>query len=154
MAELSQVLEGLTDQQGEILKTMEDLTAKVETGDDEAKAQLKTLGDQMAEIDKERRAAQAQKDAADAKAMVEEWKRSVTHSQSKAANIGFGGAAVVTGSNPQNFGFFTALAAAKSIRFPEDNAPGKAYLDSIGYDLDGSWHAPTGKATLGDSAAA
>jgi hypothetical protein len=53
MSELSQSLEGLTDQQGTILKQMEDLTSVIAKGGEdaaEAKAQTRVLADQMAEL--------------------------------------------------------------------------------------------------------
>ena len=153
--ELSQTLEGLTEQQGQILKAMEGLTERVEQNDSEAKAQLKTLSEEMAEVAKEREAKQAAKDAADAKAMIEEWKDRIERAPSKAGVIGNRepGPPTTNGFG-ESFGFFTALAAAKSLAFPQDRAAGKAYLDSIGYDIESNFQQPVGKATLGDTGAA
>lgn len=146
--ELSQQLEGLSDQQGEILKNMEGLTERIESGDAEAKAQMKVLADQMAEIQAERDKAQAQADADDARKMIEEL-REQTRPASKAA--------AVAGQKPPRFDagvppFFWATWAARNTRFPEFNAEGKALLEA----METRWEGPSSesKATLGDSAAA
>lgn len=150
--ELSQQLEGLSDKQGEILKNMEGLTERIESGDAEAKAQMKVLADQMAEIQAERDKAQASADAAEARKMIEEL-REQTRTPSKAAAINGG----VAGKAPrQTFDgippFFTTLWESKTTKFPELNAEGKALLDEMGSYWQG---VPTdSKATLGDTGAA
>ena len=62
MGDVSQQLEGLTSQQGEILRKMEALNTELaEAKDeryDEVKAQLKGLADDMATVTAERKAAE------------------------------------------------------------------------------------------------
>lgn len=148
--ELSQQLEGLSDQQGEILKNMEGLTERIESGDAEAKAQMKVLADQMAEIQAERDKTQAAADAAEARKMIDEL-REQTRPASKASAVAGGGKAprqTSDGIPP----FFTTLWESKTTKFPELNAEGKALLDEMGSFWQG---VPAGvKATLGDTAAA
>lgn len=143
--ELSQQLEGLTDQQGTILKRMEELTTAMEGGDKEAKAQLKTLGDQMAELQSEREAAQLK---ADVEAQREAIKALTEQSRtpSKAAQI----SAMAPKGGDADESFFWATWAARNTRFPEFNAEGKALLES----MNTHYEYGDGKATLGDTGVA
>src|ERR1700690_87491 len=87
--DLSQKLDGLTDQQGTILKEMEDLAKVMEANDDrfgEAKATIKTLGEQMAGLQADKEKAEREKDIADIKQFVDE-QRDATRSPSKAAAV-------------------------------------------------------------------
>jgi HK97 family phage major capsid protein len=146
--ELSQQLEGLTDQQGTILKQMEDLTDRIATGDTEAKAQVQDLADQMVVLQAERSAKQAETDAAETRQMIEQL-RADSRTPSKAKTI-------ASGRGPSQKSaedlFFWSVWAAHNTRFPEFHAEGKALLDQ----MDTQWaDVPAySKATLGDSAAA
>lgn len=147
--ELSQQLEGLTDQQGTILKQMEDLTTRIADGDTEAKAQLKTLADQMAEIQGEREKAQSTADAEEARTLIAQL-RDQTRSQSKASVIGSGVISPTAASNPDLFHWATW--AARNTRYPQYHAEGKALLEAMGsYWQDVPVES---KATLGDTATA
>lgn len=148
--ELSQQLEGLTDQQGAILKQMEDLTPIIEKGGAdaaEAKAQVKELADQMADLTAKAEADQAKVDAQEARQLIEQL-RDETRSASKAKAIG-------SGKSPKQNNtdlFYWATWAARNTRFPEFHAEGKALLDEMGvnFEMPPSY----AKATLGDSATA
>lgn len=150
--ELSQQLEGLTDQQGTILKQMEDLTSVIEKGGTEAaeaKAQVKALSEQMAGIQAERDAEQAKKDAAEARELIAQL-REETRPASKASLIGSGRPDRASGKAEDLF--FWNLWAAKTQRSPEFNAQGKAALEAMGsYWADVPAES---KATLGDTATA
>lgn len=149
--ELSQQLAGLTDQQGTILKQMEDLNEVLKAKDDrfdEAKAKLDTLADEMAKVTEER--AEKERDQlVEKQAQIIETLRDQTRSASKASLIGSGQAPKPKGKDDL---FFWATWAARNTRFPEFNAEGKAMLAEMDtYYADIPAYS---KATLGDSATA
>ena len=147
--DLSQQLADLSDKQGTLLKSMEDVTAAMESGEKdraEGKAQMKVLADEMAEITKTREDAalkadvEAQREAI--KALTEQ-----TRTPSKASAI--------SAMRPQSKGsddeyFMWATWAAHNTRFPEFHEEGKALLAG----MDTSYQYGDGKATLGDTAVA
>lgn len=150
--ELSQQLEGLTDQQGTILKQMEDLASVIEKGGAEAaeaKAQTKDLAAQMAVIQAERQKSQDEADAAEARELIAQLKE-----QSRTAS----GAKAIANYVPKDTApvdsslFYWATWAARNTRSPQYNAEGKAMLEAMGsYWADVPAES---KATLGDSAGA
>lgn len=150
MGDLSQSLEGLTDQQGTILKQMEDLTSVIAKGGEdaaEAKAQTKVLADQMAVIVAEREKAAAEADAAETRELINRL-RDESRAKSKAAVVGSGRAPEPVSPDL----FYWATWAAKNTRYPEFHAEGKAILDAMG-----SYWASVpsdSKATLGDTGTA
>jgi HK97 family phage major capsid protein len=153
MGEISQQLEGLSDQQGRILKEMEDQNEILKAKDeryDEAKARIDTLAAEMAKITAERTAKERDAEVerqgqilADLAARINQ------RAESKAGVIGQGSAGTV-GSTPDDF--YWSLWASKSTKFPELNAEGKARLEAMG----SVWSdVPAySKATLGDTAGA
>ncbi len=147
--ELSQQLEGLTDQQGTILKQMEELTPIIEKGGTdaaEAKAQVKVLADQMAVITAERDAEQAKVDAKETRELIEQL-RDDSRSSSKAKSIGSGPTKRADNSEL----FYWATWAARNQRYPEYHAEGKALLDEMGVNFE---EPPSyAKATLGTTGA-
>jgi HK97 family phage major capsid protein len=152
MPDLSQHIDGLSEQQGVILKTMEDIAEKIKAGDGdlvELKSQLGDLSQQMATIADERKAAAREAEYAQALKDINELKAGV-RAPSKARAIGAG---IEPGDLAASAGFFYSLWASKSRRVsPDLNAWGKAQLEGMG----SVWAdvPPESKATLGDTPAA
>lgn len=151
-SQLSQQLEGLTDQQGTILKQMEDLQKVLAAKDDryeEAKASIADLSTQMAEISAERESVARDAEIAKQGEILAQLQDS-TRTASKAKSIGDGPQRSVKGG-PEDL-FFWSVWAARNTRSPEFNAEGKALLDQMGSFYAG---VPSeSKATLGNTAAA
>lgn len=150
MAEISQHLEGLSQTQGEMLHTLEGLSADLEKdgADREAiKAQLQTVSDELASVTAERKKAAADAENAKMRSDIDALK-SQLRSPSRARIIGSGFAPAADAG----VGFIEALWASKRTGEPELNAMGKAALDAMGstYQDVPAWS----KATLGDSAGA
>jgi len=154
MGDISQHLEGLTEESGKILKNLEEVSAKLEANEidaTEGKAQLKALGEQMATL---QAAEKAKRDEAEKAAILTELVSlreglANTRQPSKAGAIGQGPSGTSDGADD---GFFWSLWASKSNKFPELNERGKANLEAMG----STWTDVPGyaKATLGDSAGA
>jgi HK97 family phage major capsid protein len=149
--ELSQQLEGLTDQQGTILKLMEEQNAVLALqgeGFDEAKAKLGELGQQMAEITEERAKVGREAEIVRQGEIIDEL-RDATRSPSRAKSVANGTAPKSKSAEDL---FFWSLWATKTARGSEFAAEGKALLDQ----MDTHWaDIPAySKATLGDTAAA
>jgi HK97 family phage major capsid protein len=152
--ELSQQLTNLTDEQGKILKSMEDLNEVLKANDDrygEAKAELDRLAAEMAKITDER--TQAERDAEierQGKILADLAERMNARTPSKASQIGTGKGANTFGDPAASF--FWAVWASRNTQNPQFHAEGKAILDALG-----STYADVpeyAKATLGDTAAA
>src|SRR6476646_144189 len=150
MSEISQQLEGLSDQQGRILKEMEDQNEILKAKDeryDEAKARIDALAAEMAKITEERLAkARDAEVERQGQILADLADRVNKRAESKAGVIGQGSSTV--GSTPDDF--YWSLWASKSTRYPELNSVGKARLDAMG----SVWSdVPSySKATLGDTA--
>lgn len=150
MGDLSQHIEGLTEESGKILKSLEDLSAEIAAGkvDAEAgKAQLKVLGDQMSALQEQAKAEANEKAAAELRAQVDELRAQVgqIREPSKGKLIGTG----KTDSGEPEAGFFWSLWASKQ-QDPGLAAYGKAQLESMG----STWadKPDYSKATLGTTA--
>ena len=154
MGDVSQQLEGLTSQQGEILRKMEALNTELaEAKDeryDEVKAQLKGLADDMATVTAERKTAEREAEIKRQGDILRDLSERVNQrTPSKAGVIGTAQAPSTAGDSSL---FHWALWASKTTKFPELNAEGKALLEGMGGT---TWAtAPDGvKATLGDTGA-
>lgn len=148
--ELSQQLQGLTDQQGTILKQLEDWNDVLKAKDDrydEAKAAIDTLSQEMATITAERASAARDEEIRKQGEILAQLQES-TRSKSKATMVG-SGRPEAKGSDDL---FFWSVWASRTSRYPEFNAEGKALLES----MDTRWaDIPAySKATLGDTAGA
>jgi HK97 family phage major capsid protein len=151
MSEVSQHLEGLTTTQGEMLHTLEGLSADLEKdGADRVaiKAQLKTVSDELAVITEEKKKAEADAEATKLRSDMDDIKAQLRN-PSFAKAIGAGR---VPTKDTSGLGFFEALAYSRSTRDPSMQAMGKAALDAMG----STWSPgdPSSKATLGDTAGA
>lgn len=152
-SQLSQQLVDLTDQQGTILKQMEDLQKVLEAKDDrytEAKASLDTLATQMAEITAERDAAAKDAEIADQRRILDELRDS-SRTESKAKAIGDGPRKGPVKGGPEDL-FIWSLWASKTRAGQEFEAEGKALLEQMGSYWTGI--PAESKATLGNTAAA
>ena len=149
--ELSQQLEGLSDQQGTILKNMEEWS-KIQKEDadrfEEAKSKLDELGAEMAKITEERTQVAREAEIVRQADAIEKLREQIDRRPSKAQ--------AVSGYRPTKKDdddlFFWAMWAAKSTVSPEFNAEGKALLER----MDTRWaDIPAySKATLGNTATA
>lgn len=152
MGDVSQTLEGLTDQQGKILKAMEGLNAELATAKDEryeeVKAQLAAHADEIAKITDERNAKEREAEIERQGAVLRDLSERVNaRAPSKAATIG---QAQVATKEADTSLFHWAVWASRQSRDPEIQAEGKAMLDAMGSEfIVGS-----AKATLGDTGAA
>lgn len=151
MSDVSQQLEGLTDQQGRLLKQMEDLNEVLKANDeryDETKARLGTIADDMAKITEERVAKEREAEIERQGAVLRDLSARVNaRAPSKAGIIGQASAPDVSADTSL---FHWAVWAARTTKYPEMNAEGKAMLEAMGSNFE----SPTGKATLGDTGAA
>jgi len=154
MGDLSQHLEGLTEESGKILKNLEEVSAKLEANEidaTEGKAQLKRLGDEMAALQAAEKAKRDEAEKAAIRTELDEIKTSLTNTRqaSKAADIGQG----KSDSGDPDAGFFWSLWASRQGNHdPGLAAYGKAQLEAMG-----SIHQDTpdySKATLGDTSGA
>lgn len=151
MGDLSQQLAGLSDEQGRLLKGMEDISAELEKdGADRValKSQLDTLAGEMTAITERQRKEAEQAENVQVRERIANLEKSL-RTPSKAALIGMGTSGV-TGSSADLF--FWSVWAARNSRSPEYHAIGKANLEAMGsYWTDVPVES---KATLGDTAAA
>jgi HK97 family phage major capsid protein len=148
--ELSQQLEGLSDQQGQILKQMEEWSEVQKTDADrftEAKGKIDELAGVMAKLTEERATAERESEIVKNTEAIEALKEQMSRSPSKAK--------AVAGQprSRDNAGdlFFWSVWASRQ-RDPILATEGKALLDASGSDYAGvpAWS----KATLGDTATA
>lgn len=151
MGDLSQQIAGLSDEQGKLLKGMEDIATELEKdgADREAlKARLNTMGDELAKLTEARK-----READDAEnAQIRQRIKALedgTRTPSKAGLIGMGPTSSIQGGGDD---FFWSLWASRQ-RDPNLAAVGKANLDAMGSHWE---DVPAGvsKATLGDTAGA
>jgi HK97 family phage major capsid protein len=160
-ADFSQQLQGITEQQGSILKRMEETFTLLEAdGADRValKASLDEMKGELSRLTEERK--QKERDADNARISAEILElRDAIRTPSKAGLIGNGSSRLVSSADPSAL-FFWSVWAARNTQSPEYHAIGKANLEAMGSywaDVpsgDNYGGQISGKATLGDSAAA
>ena len=153
MTEISQHLEGLTQTQGEMLHTLEGLSADLEkegADRDAIKAQLSVVSQELADISAKEKV--ANEDAALRKQIKDQVDVAMSSVRQPSKGLLIGGG---RGPIEPGMGFFEAVANTDvhiMARNPELFAQAKAALAEMG----SRWSAgdPTAKATLGDSTGA
>lgn len=153
--ELSQQLANLTDEQGKILKSMEEQTEILRANDEryaEAKAAIDDLGAKMAKVTAEREAKEREAEIERQGQILRDLSERVNaRTPSKAGVIGTS-SSMGQSTEPDTSLFHWAVWASKTTKYPELNAQGKAMLEGMGsYWSDVPANS---KATLGDTAAA
>ena len=152
MSDVSQQLEGLTEQQGQILRKMEGLNEELKTAKDErydeVKAQLAAHASEIAKVADER--SQKEREAEierQGKVLADLAERVNARAPSKAGIIGQSAAPAGTADTSL---FHWAVWASRQDREPALAAEGKAILDACG----SVFATGSAKATLGDTGAA